>query len=49
MRCGNMLASYREFKNTGSQLTLLLKCNKGISDFTECFTFFDVIKDMQPA
>ena len=44
MRCGNMLASYRELKNTGSQLTLLLKRNKCISDFIECFTLFDVFK-----
>ena len=44
MRCGNMLTSYREFKNTGSQLTLLLKWNKGISDFSKCFTLFDVLK-----
>ena len=43
-RCGNMPTSYRELKNTGSQLTLLLKCNKGISDFIKCFTFFDVFK-----
>ena len=39
-----MLTSYRELKNTGSQLTLLLKCNKGISDFIKCFTFFDIFK-----
>ena len=44
MRCGNMLTSYRELKNSGSQVTLLLKCNKGISDFIECFTLFDVFK-----
>ena len=48
MRCGNILTSYRELKNTGSQLTLLLKCNKGISDFIECFTFIDVFKDTYP-
>ena len=48
MRCGNILTSYRELKNTGSQLTLLLKCNKGISDFIECFTFFDVFKGTYP-
>ena len=44
MHCGNMLTSYRELKNTGSQLTLLLKCKKGILDFIKCFTFFDVFK-----
>ena len=44
MRCGNMLTSYRELQNTGSQLSLLLTCNKGISDFIECFTLFDVFK-----
>ena len=44
MRCGNMLISYRELKNTGSQLTLLLKFNKGISAFTDCFPFVDVSK-----
>ena len=44
IRCGNMLTLYRELKNPGSQLSLLLKCNKGISDFNECFTFFDVFK-----
>ena len=48
MRSGNMLTSCRELKNTGSQLTLLLKCNKGISDFIECFTFFDVSKGTYP-
>ena len=48
MHCGNILTSYRELKNTGSQLTLLLKCNKGISDFIECFTFFDVFKGTYP-
>ena len=44
MRCGNMLISYRELKNTSSQLTLSLKCDKGISAFIECFTFVDVSK-----
>ena len=44
LRCGNMLTSYRELKNTGSQLNLLFKCNKGVSAFIECFTFFDVFK-----
>ena len=44
MRYGNMLTSYRELKNTGSQLSLLLTCNQGISDFIECFTLFDVFK-----
>ena len=42
MRWGNMLTSCRELKKTGSPLTLLIKCNKGISDFIESFTFFDV-------
>ena len=40
-----MLTSYRELKNTGSQLTLLLKCNKGVLDFIECFTFFGAFKE----
>ena len=48
MCCGNMLISYRELKNTGSQLTLLLKCSKVILDFIECFTFFDVFKGTYP-
>ena len=49
MRSGNMLTSCRELKNTGSQLTLLLKCNKGIWDFIECFNFFDAFKGTYPA
>ena len=48
LRCGNMPTSYRELRNTGSHLTLLLKCNKGISDFIECFTFFHVFKGTYP-
>ena len=44
MHWGNMLTSCRELKKTGSPLTLLIKCNKGISDFIESFTFFDVFK-----
>ena len=34
----------QRIKNTGSQLTLLLKCNKGISAFIDCFPFVDVSK-----
>ena len=55
MSYGNMLTSYRELKNIGSQLALLLKCigsqlalllkcNKVISDFIECFSFCDAFK-----
>ena len=48
VRYGNMLTSYRELKNTGSWLTLLLKCSKGILDFIECFTSFDVFNSPYP-
>ena len=48
VRYENMLTSYRELKNTGSRLTLLLKCSKGILDFIECFTSFDVFNSPYP-